>query len=98
NTTYQDIRLFLAGRTYTQGNHLCSCPKRNDGCPNGSLAESHNLSESKSTFHDGLTSHCHGGQATKGEHYRFPNVDEGVNVPPSCYRPHCRQLQTHGCA
>src|SRR5947209_17333472 len=72
DTTHQDIRLFLAGCTHPQSNHLCPCSKRDDGCSNGSLTEPNDLGEPKSTFHDGWTSHCHCRQTTKGQQDRFP--------------------------
>src|SRR5258708_31615944 len=72
DTTHQDIRSFLAGRTHTQGNHLCPGSKRDDGCSDGSLTEPNDLSEPKSTFHDGRTSHCHCRQTTEGQQDRLP--------------------------
>src|SRR5260370_12310759 len=57
NTAHQDIGSFLAGRTHPQGNHLCSGSKRDDGCPDGSLTNPNNLSDSKSTFSNSCTSH-----------------------------------------
>ncbi len=68
----QDIGSLLAGRTHPQGNHLCSGSKRDDGCPDGSLTNPNNLSESKSTFYNSWTSHRHCCQTTKGQQDRFP--------------------------
>src|SRR5260370_13718692 len=72
NTAHQDIGSFLAGRTHPQSDHLCSGSKRDDGCPDGSLTDPNNLSESKSTFHDGWspTSHCR--LTTASQQHRCP--------------------------
>src|SRR5258708_28740859 len=72
DTTHQDIGSFLAGCAHPQGNHLCPGSKRDDGCPNGSLTEPNDLSEPKSTFHDGRTSHSHCHQTTEGQQNQFP--------------------------
>src|SRR5216110_1116215 len=72
NTTYQDSRLFLAGRTHAQGNHLCSCPKRNDGCSDNSLTQTNESRQGESTLNNGWAAHGHCSQAAEGEHDRFP--------------------------
>src|SRR6266487_836155 len=72
DATHQKISALLAGRTHPQGNHLCSCPQRDDRGSNSSLTEANTLSQLKCPLHDGWTTRSHGGQPTEGEQDRFP--------------------------
>src|SRR5579859_1359906 len=59
DTTYQDIRLFLACRAHPQRDHLCPSPKRHDGSSYRSLAQIDDLCQTESTLNNGWAAYRH---------------------------------------